>query len=903
MPHEIDQILRDFLMESQENLQRADQELIKLEQDPDNREILADVFRTIHSIKGSAGFLKLPHLEELAHAAEEALSKARKGDIRLTPRHITCVLHTFDNIRSILYSLERTGEEGDHAIRQVIQHLQLIAQGQIPIPDPKDACPAARTVLSASQPAGMSEPALTIPPSGLAESAGIEAERALEDAIRTDATNVEPAEGLPASGDILAESVEDTRVRVHVNVLDHLMNLTGELVLARNQVVRRANDTRDPGWQSIAQRLHSVVADLQETMLKARMQEIRQVFGLFPRLVRDLSKQYGKDVQLRMDGQKTELDRTLIEGLKEPLVHLIRNALDHGIEPPSVRRQHGKPATGTISIRAYHESGQVHIEVSDDGAGIDIDRIKHQAVKQGLLTPDQAAEATIPTLLELIFRPGFSTAKTVTNISGRGVGMDVVRQHLNQMGGTIEITTNRGQGTTFHIRLPMTLAIISGLLVSSHDRYFVIPQQNLEELVRLDHTIIETHAIQQIAGAEVFRLRGDLLPLIRLTTLLHLPSQEASADENPHILILSTGDRRFGLLVDNVSDTEEIVVKPLGRHIKQRPCYDGATIIGDGNVALILNARGLFATARFRLDDLQRAEHLEAQATPALQEHAQADLRQTIVLFTAGPNEYYGVPLAFVERIETFAAEKIETSGGHEILQYRGEVLPLMRLEPLLHLASPPETPILSLLVFAVEKEIGLIAQKVINTVEISTQIDAKRFQQKGVLGSTIVQGLPVLILDVHGLIELAYPQWYQHLLTSKLPEAERQQIRVLLVEDSRFFLNIEQSYLASAGYQVVTAEHGQEALEILKQQPIDVVVTDIEMPYCNGYDLTKAIKTNPEWQHIPVMAVTALSGEEDRKRGIAVGIDEYRIKLDRDEVLRALEQLMLRTRKRGESV
>lgn len=873
-------------MESQENLQRIDQELVRLEQEPENRELLADVFRTIHSIKGSAGFLKLPTLETLAHAAEDVLAKVRKGDLQLTVRHLTCVLHAVDSLRSILLSLERTGQEGEHAIRQVIEHLQCISDGQVPEPVPNMSCPAARVMVSSGVPSEISIAALT------------QTERSTSRSeIAPDANRGET----PHHPDELPiESVEDTRVRVQVDVLDHLMNVTGELVLARNQVVRRANDTRDPGWQSIAQRLHSIVANLQKTMLKARMQEIRQVFGLFPRLVHDLSQQHGKDVQLRMEGQKTELDRTLIDDLKEPLVHLIRNAIDHGIEPPDIRRQHGKPAVGTIRIHAYHDSGQVHIEVADDGAGIDPERIKQHAITQGLLTPEQAAEASTTALLDLIFHPGFSTAQTVSNISGRGVGMDVVKRQLNHLGGVVEITTTPGQGTTFHLRLPMTLAIISGLLVSARDRQFVIPQQHIEELVRLDQERDHEHVIYQLAGAEVYRLRGELLPIVRLTAMLRLPPQETDVNGNPHIIVLTSGDRRFGLFVDNVSDTEEIVVKPLGEHIKQVACYDGATILGDGNVALILNVRGLFTAAHFNLEDMQRTE-AETHAAQPPQDAEDANQRQTIVLFTAGPNEAYGVPLAFVERIETFPSANIETSGGREILQYRGEVLPLIRLEPLLHLAPPPATPMLSLIVFAVEKEIGLVVQNVINTVDISTQIDTKRFQQKGVLGSTIVNGLAVLILDIHGLIELAYPHWYQQLLVSTLSEEERRQIRVLLVEDSKFFLNIEQSYLTSAGYQVLTATHGHDALVVLKQQPVDVVVTDIDMPYCNGYELAQAIKTSPEWQQIPVMAVTALSGEEDRQKGIAVGIDEYRIKLDRDEVLRALEQLILRTRKRGD--
>jgi two-component system chemotaxis sensor kinase CheA len=353
--------------------------------------------------------------------------------------------------------------------------------------------------------------------------------------------------------------------------------------------------------------------------------------------------------------------------------------------------------------------------------------------------------------------------------------------------------------------------------------------------------------------------------------------------------------------VDDVGDTEEIVVKPLSSHVKQLPCYDGATIMGDGKVAMILNVNGLFTAAQFDLKDLEHTEQAEHEQGEHTLVASQGEQQQTIVLFRTGKHEYYGVPLAFVTRLEEFPTSQIEMSGGREVLQYRGDVLPLMRLEPYLNIEPTPDPQMLSLIVFSVEKQIGLVVNDVVNTVQISTHIDTDTFQQKGVLGSTIVEGHSVLILDIHGLIEMAYPAWYKTFFVSKLDEAEREQIRVLLVEDSPFFLNIEKSYLDSAGYQVITAEHGNEALEILEQQPVDVVVTDIDMPYCNGYDLTEIIKTNEEWKHIPVMAVTSLSGEEDRRKGIEAGIDEYKIKLDRDEVLRALELLILRKKNSSE--
>lgn len=365
-----------------------------------------------------------------------------------------------------------------------------------------------------------------------------------------------------------------------------------------------------------------------------------------------------------------------------------------------------------------------------------------------------------------------------------------------------------------------------------------------------------------------------------------------------NIVVVSAGATKFGVIVDDVGDTEEIVVKPLSSHIQQLHCYDGATIMGDGKVALILNVNGLFTAAQFDLEDLKHAGQAERKQEEQSLTETQKENRQTIVLFRAGKNEYYGVPLAFVVRLEEFPTSQIERSGGREVLQYRGEVLPLMRLEPYLNIEASPDPDLLSMIVFSVEKPVGLVVTEILNTVEISTHIETETFQQKGVLGSTIVEGHSVLILDIHGLIEMAYPAWYKKFFVSKLSEEERKQIRVLLVDDSRFFLNIEKSYLESTGYQVITAEHGNKAVEILERQPVDVVMTDIDMPYCDGYELTKIIRSRDEWKHLPVMAVTVLSGEEDRRKGMKAGIDEYKIKLDRDDVLRALEQLILRSRK-----
>ena len=854
----IDRVLGDFIVESQENLERLDHEFVALEHDQYNSDLLDSIFRTIHTIKGSAGFLNLTNLEQISHYAEDVLARLREHSLELNTDIITTLLHAVDHIKAILVNLEKTSEEGERDVLDIVMELRSIAES------------AANSSASPSQ---------------------------KSDILREDKETARFKESkIPESSEASTSFIEDTRIHVDVHLLDQLMNLTGELVLSRNQVVQFTNVIDQRNFRTVVQRMNVVVSELQEVVMKTRMQPVKKVFGSFPRLIRDMSRLQGKEVLLTMEGQNTELDRTLIESIKDPLTHLVRNALDHGIELPEVRRQLGKPATATIAIKAYHEGGQVVIEISDDGAGIHLEKIQAKAVRERLITPQHAEAMSERNLINLIFRPGFSTAETVTSISGRGVGLDVVKKNLDKIGGIIDIHTKKHQGTTIKLRIPITLAIIPVLIVKSGHQRFAIPQVNLEELLMVQAKSSSEKGIEIIHGAEVYRVRGELLPLLRLNTILRLPTTQDDSIENIHIVVVASGDIRYGLIIDEVGDTEEIVVKPLSTHIKQLHCYDGATIMGDGKVALILNISGLFKTAHFATETLKTIEQSMFEEEKVHPFAMKKEQQQTIVLFKIG-SEYYGVPLAFVIRLEKFSPSQIEYSGGREVMQYRQSILPLLRFEDYLHLSRVPDPETLALIVFAVEKQIGLVVHEILDTVEISTCIDTETFQQKGILGSIIVQGHAVLILDVHGLIEMAYPTWYKKFFTSQLSEHERQHTRVLLVEDSSFFLNIEKSYLEAAGYQVITAQNGKDALEKLEHVSVDVVITDIDMPVCDGYEFTRVLRSHEPWQGLPVMALTALSKDTDREKGLQAGIDEYQIKLDRDEVLRALELLILRKR------
>jgi len=891
MHGELDQVLQDFLIESQENLERLERELMELEQEPDNDELIRSVFRIIHSIKGNARFLNLIALDRLAHRTEDVLAKLRDHSLLLNAEVSTVLLGSVDIIKSMLLHLKNNRTEGDFELDEILRELSSFI-GDSAGNTEKDAERAAEPVAAGDAEIADDEAPIAVVSNAAASAVTEGRTKDIWEAPGEEAQS--PAD----SGKNALPDTEESRIHVDVGLLDHLMNLTGELVLARNRVLQcSSSKTLDADVvRDVAQHLHGVVSDFQELMLKTRMQPVRHVFGLLPRLVQDLSRTSGKDVDLRLDGQDTELDRTLLEAIKDPLLHIVRNAVDHGIELPEIRREKGKPKHGVVALRAYHEGGYVHIDVTNDGAEMDRDRIKAKAIAEDIITAEQGKSMSDRDVLQLIFRPGFSTSETVTNVSGRGVGMDVVKRNVDRIGGIIEVRSDARHGTTVQLRLPITLAIVPVLMVHGGEQRFAIPQVHLEELITVSEYDDKQIGIERISGAEVFRLRGELIPVLRLREALQLPDSETASELD--LVVVSAGIVRFGIVVDEVGDTEEIVVKPLSHHVKEIACYEGATIMGDGDVALILNVSGLFATANVSVDDINMlAAEEDFQA-----EHEAADLsgeqRQTIVLFQAGKGEYYGVPLAFVLRLEDLYASQIERSGGREVLQYRSTVLPLMRLEPYLNIEAEPDGELLSMIVFSVEKQIGLVVKEIQNTMEISTQIDTETFNQKGILGSTVIEGHSVLILDIHGLIEMAYPAWYKRFFVSTLNEEDRRKIRILLVEDSPFFMNIEKSYLQSAGYQVLTAEHGKQALEVLETSTVDAVVTDIDMPYCNGFELTQAIRAREYWAHLPVMAVTSLSADEDRKRGQHVGIDEYQVKLDREDVLRALEALIIKKRK-----
>jgi len=737
-----------------------------------------------------------------------------------------------------------------------------------------------------------------------------------------------------------ASTWTETNLKVNVGLLDSLMNLAGELVLGRNQLIQALNSKDLRATQTTAQRLDLITTELQEAIMLTRMQPIGNVFNKFPRVVRDLAKSLGKQVDLVIEGKDVELDKTIIEAIGDPLTHLVRNAVDHGIEIPAQRQKAGKKSEGRILLRAYHEAGQVNIEISDDGKGIDGRHLAQVAVTKGLISEDQAKVMSEKEKINLIFLPGFSTAKQVTDVSGRGVGMDVVKTNLDRLGGIVDIDSAVGKGSTLRIKLPLTLAIIPCQIIKTGGERYAIPQVNLEELLRISADQIGKR-IEKVGDAEVVRLRGDLLPLIKLSKVIGvqgyfsdphtgestpdrrahiadrrsrksplvapgeaLQEQEAAvvydrrgpADRRYHaasalnIVVVSTGAMKYGLVVDELNDSEEIVVKPLGRHLKQCKGYAGATIMGDGRVALILDVANLAKMAGLTsVEGSARAADVAREASDAIR--ARKDM-QSLLIFRSAEDEQFAAPLSQVERIEKIKRSEIEALGGRKVMKYRGGSLPLFTIDQVATVKPLADREDLLVIVFIVAgREVGLLAMGPVDAMELSLNVDSTTLRQTGIMGSAIIANHTTMLVDIFELVRTVHPDWFAE--PQPVQTADKRAATILMAEDSNFFRSQVKRFIEEEGYTVMDAEDGQAAWDLLTAKGKDVaaVVTDIEMPRMNGLELTAKIKGDPRFAHLPVIALTTLASEEDIARGRAVGVDDYQIKLDREKLTDAIHR------------
>ena len=742
-----------------------------------------------------------------------------------------------------------------------------------------------------------------------------------------------------AEKDMSAGAKPQSSLRVNVGLLDTLMNLAGELVLSRNQLLQGINSSNQKATELSSQRIDMITSELQEAIMRTRMQPIANILNKFTRVVRDLSHQLGKTIDLIIEGKDVELDKTILEAINDPLTHLIRNSVDHGIETPMEREQMGKQPTGKIILKAFHEAGQVNIVISDDGKGLHPNKIANAAVEKNLVSEQQISEMSDKQKMELVFLPGFSTAKEVTDVSGRGVGMDVVVTNISNLGGIIELDSVPGQGTDIQIKLPLTLAIIPSQITSVGNERYAVPQVNLNELLRIPAAQVK-EKIEKVGGAAVVRLRGELLPLLNLADMLgiektyndptlsgELPErrqnladrrsrhhiitdegvtldtgagdadfpQRKNEDRRYHsasainIAVVSAGAFKYGLVVDKLHDSEEIVVKPVGRHLKKCSAYAGATIMGDGKVALILDISNLAQMA-----ELSAVSEAGQMARAAEEAAAAAKDKAALLTFKNSESEYFSAPLNNVERIERIEASAIEQIGNSRVVQYRGGALPLYELSQVADFKPLAHRDQQEVIVFKIkDRELGLMVIPPIDALEVTLDIDESTLKQPAISGSMIINQHTTLLVDIFEMVKILNPGWFKEEEKVAAEMAQSGEKIILFAEDSAFFRNQVKTFMEDDGFRVIEAEDGLIAWELLRERvdEIDIVITDLEMPNMDGFELTKRIKNDPKYSHLTVIALTSLASEAHIEKGKKVGIDEYEIKLDREKLMKVIRQ------------
>ena len=846
----MDDLLSDFLTETHEGLSAVDEALLRLERAPDDAPTLAEVFRQVHTIKGTCGFLGLSRLEKVAHAGETILGLYRDGSLKVTPEGITLIFAAVDAIRKIVVGLEQHGQEPDGDDAAVIEALDAAARGEsvtmktAPMPQP-EAAPA---------PSPIAAPAPVAP-------------RAAE--AVTEAVQTEPA------------TAQQT-IRVSVEVLEDLMTLVSELVLTRNQLMQLARVSSDSQISVPLQRLSHITSELQEGVMKTRMQPIGNAWAKLPRLVRDLANELGKKIDLEMRGADTELDRQVLELIKDPLTHMVRNSGDHGLEGPADRRAAGKPETGRILLNAYHQGGHIIIEIGDDGRGLPVEKIRAKVLAQGLTTEAELAQMNEHDVLRFIFRPGFSTAQQITSVSGRGVGMDVVKTNIERIGGTIELRSKEGRGTTFTIKIPLTLAIVSALIVQAGGERFAIPQIGVVELVRVGDEHEGNTRIEMIKDAPVLRLRDRLLPLVSLSSLLRLREAPIGGLKG-YVVVMQVGANVFGIVVDRVFDTEEIVVKPVAPILRHITMFSGNTILGDGSVIMILDpngvARGAGITAEGRVEE---------QQTMNVNGGIRSDSSTSLLLFRAGDQTPKAVPLGLVARLEDIPVERIEMSGGTPVVQYRGQLMPMV---PIAGHWEAPASGRQAVLVFTEgQRSMGLMVDEILDVVEEPLLIQPGS-DRLGYLGSAVIAERVTDVIDTVYWLSHAGGDWFRG---DRKSSASNQKPRLLLIDDSPFFRHLVVPALSAAGFDVTAVESPAEALRLRDAGvEFEALISDIEMPEMDGLSFARNVRASGGWMRLPLVALSSRAEPEDVARGREAGFTDYVAKYDRDALLSSLRECL----------
>jgi two-component system, chemotaxis family, sensor kinase CheA len=921
----MDDLLREFLTETSESLDTVDNQLVKFEQDPSDAKILDNIFRLVHTIKGTCGFLGLPRLEALAHAGETLMGKFRDG-MPVTAGAVTLILSSIDRIKEILAGLEATENEPAGTDEDLIEKLHEMAEGgahvavveaaPVAAPAPVVAAPPVQPAMTQGslvdqvlerplRPGEVSlddlerafrETAIEAAPVPVAVAPAVKPVAAAPAPKPEAATAPEapatPKEKKPAArkaaaadGDVQeADKIANQSIRVNVDTLEHLMTMVSELVLTRNQLLEISRRNEDTEFKVPLQRLSNVTAELQEGVMKTRMQPIGNAWQKLPRIVRDLSGELGKQIELEMHGADTELDRQVLDLIKDPLTHMVRNSADHGLETPAERSAAGKPEQGTIRLSAYHEGGHIIICIADNGRGLNTERIKAKAVSSGLVTEAELEKMTEAQIHKFIFAPGFSTAAAVTSVSGRGVGMDVVRTNIDQIGGTIDVKSVAGEGSSVTIKIPLTLAIVSALIVEAAGDRFAIPQLSVVELVRARAN--SEHRIERIKDTAVLRLRNKLLPLMHLKKLLKIDDGTSSDPENGFIVVTQVGSQTFGIVVDGVFHTEEIVVKPMSTKLRHIDMFSGNTILGDGAVIMIIDPNGIAKALG------AAGSTAQGMADENAASHANSGEQLTsLLVFRAGNAQPKAVPLGLVTRLEEISTDKIELSNGRYMVQYREQLMPLVQMHGV-NVQTSGSQPIL---VFADDgRSMGLVVDEIIDIVEERLHIEVAG-SEAGILGSAVIKGQATEVIDVGHFLPMAFADWFSR--KEMRPAASAQS--VLLVDDSAFFRNMLAPVLKAAGYRVRVAPNAQEGLSALRSgQVFDVVLTDIEMPDMNGFEFAEVIRADQHLSTMPIIALSSMVSPAAIERGRQAGFHDYVAKFDRPGLIAALKEQTAETRR-----
>jgi two-component system chemotaxis sensor kinase CheA len=877
----MDDLLREFLTETNESLDTVDIELVRFEQEPNNAKILDNIFRLVHTIKGTCGFLGLPRLEALAHAAETLMGKFRDG-MPVTGEAVTLILSTIDRLKEVLGGLEQNEAEPEGEDKDLISELERMAMAAAAPAKPEPKVEAKKPEAKGELVSQTLERALRPGEVSLDD---------LERAFRETATEAAPAavkaEAKPkpakAERKAVVEEVEDKpdskvasqSIRVNVETLESLMTMVSELVLTRNQLLEIARRHEDSEFKVPLQRLSNVTAELQEGVMKTRMQPIGNAWQKLPRIIRDLASELNKEIELEMHGADTELDRQVLDLIKDPLTHMVRNSADHGLETAEQRRAAKKPEKGTIRLSAYHEGGHIIIEISDDGRGLNTARIKQKVVENGLATEAELEKMSEAQIHKFIFGAGFSTAAAVTSVSGRGVGMDVVRNNIDQIGGTVDVKSVQGEGSSFTIKIPLTLAIVSALIVEAGGDRYAIPQLSVIELVRAQAN--SDHRIERIKDTPVLRLRNKLLPLIHLKKLLKIDDGADSQPENGFIVVTQVGNYTFGIVVDGVFHTEEIVVKPMSTKLRHINMFSGNTILGDGSVIMIIDPNGIAQTVG--------SAGQAADAAAEAQQSGHVEKTVSLLVFRAGSNQPKAVPLSLVTRLEEIDCKKIELSNGRHLVQYRGQLMPLIRVSDEVRVRTEGAQP---LLVFSdAGRSMGLVVDEIVDIVEDRLDIQVGS-ETMGVLGSAVIKGQATEIIDIGHYLPLAFEDWFRR----KEMKQEALTRTLLFVDDSPFFRNMLVPVLKAAGYDVHAVGAPDEALALIKKgQKYHVIVSDIEMPGMNGFELAEAIRADARGAQVPIIALSSMTSPASIERGRQAGFHDFVAKFDRQGLIAALKE------------